>query len=256
VLAYKDPPILALKSLARQTMQMDKVVIIAAHESACIDSINGMKIECFVDPPKPLPTVGERVGVSLTKAFKKFDISNYDYIVKLDSDVVLDEKFIERNICRNLDVIGIGAAMIVSTRCYLKYIGERWPISPYDDNFVVETLMALGCKTFPFKWPHPPRIMRKPGNDLLRAYRIGVECYKLGIHSLRVLSMIIRLLKNRNIAFLYVLSGYTAAVVARQRRYKYASIISRFNKMYIKSKIIRKLRITGLKYEIPWIQEY
>ncbi|MCD6470066.1 hypothetical protein J7L29_04630 [Candidatus Bathyarchaeota archaeon] len=246
ILAFKKSPKVTLNSVLKQTIQPEKVVIVAAYEEACINGV-----ECFIVPPNLELTVGERVGIALTKAFHKYEIEKYDYLVKLDDDAILDEKFLENNIKSGLEVIGRGAAMIIKTQCYLKYIGKKWPISSADDTFVVETLMAMGCKTMPFWWPHPAKLVKEPKGDLKRGWRIGIESYKLGLHPLRVFSSFLRALKRRETAALSIIPGYIYALLTRPKQYDLAKNVKCFNKFYVKMKMFEKIGYK--KYAISWV---
>lgn len=234
VLAFDRVPEVTLKSLLRQTIKT-RIVVVAAYSSAC-PSERG--IECVVVPPNMSLSVGERVGISLTKAFHKFPPDGYDYFLKLDDDVWLDPKFLEVNISSNYDVMGRGAAMLIKTDCYVRVFDHFWPISPIDDTYVVETLMALGYKVLPFSWVKPALLMKEPRIPPSRAFKNGIEFYRLGLHPLRLATVFMRYVKNGGLrSALSLLSGYVYALLKRMKKVNYANEIYRNNIRYVIRKI-------------------
>jgi hypothetical protein len=239
-LAFKEKPFLPVVSLSHQTWKVDKVIIVAAYPSACIEEFDGLgKIECVVIAPNLMLSVGERVGVALTKAFKKYDISKYDYMLKLDSDISFDEKFIEENLKSGYDLMGRGAGMIIKTGKFLKLFNHRWPICPIDDTYIVEAFRVYGFKVLPWNWVHPAKLLKEPNYSFKRVFKTGMEIYKLGIPFIcEISTLIYLLLKRRKIVFIARILGY---IVAHLKREKYS--IAHEVEDYYKAELSNAIRI-------------
>jgi len=226
VLAFKEKPIYPLVSLMRQTIKPSKIVIVAAYPSACVDSLKGFKVECLVIPPDLSLTVGERVGKALTIAFRLYLSEEYDYMLKLDSDVYFDETFIEENIKAGYDLMGRGAAMIIKVKSFIKVFNHKWPISPLDDVIVTEVFKAYGYKVLPWKWIKPAKLIREPSYDVSRTLRVGYELYRIGFPIVSELLLLYdRILKRRELAFIGHLVGYLVALLRREKKYPFSNVI-------------------------------
>jgi len=248
VLAFKEKPFLPIYSLSNQTLKVDKIVIVAAYPSACMEKFDILcKTECVVIAPNEMLSIGERVGVSLTLAFKKFDISKYDYMLKLDSDISFDEKFIEENIKGHYDLMGRGAGMIIKTDEFLKIFGHQWPISSIDDVYIVEAFRVKGCKLLAWKWIHPAKLLKEPNYSFKRVFRIGMEIYKLGIPFIdEIFILIYWFLKKRKIMFIAHPFGYITAYLKKERKYPISHEVERYHK----SRLINKIRVKILHKKI------
>ena len=65
------------------------------------------------------PTQTERVRDILNDAYKKIDLSTFDYILKIDGHVVLAEDFLERNLANEPDTITSAEYEIVKVKSFL-----------------------------------------------------------------------------------------------------------------------------------------
>jgi len=233
ILTFKEKPLIVLYALSRQTLKPRKVVIVAANKSACVDRFPNIgDIECLVIPPNLNLTVGERVGISLTIAFKKYDISSYDYVVRLDEDFYFDEYFLEHNIRAGYDLIGCHGAMIIKSRKLVDLLGGAWAISPMDDAVVIDLFRANHCRVLPWSWIRPPIYLRYPRDTFSRGMIFGRELYRNGyplinllldMFSKIILSRIIPTLAYRRMktsAVTGMLVGYIGAFLRREKRVK------------------------------------
>jgi len=228
ILALKEKPYYPLISLMRQTIKPSKIVIVAAYPSACVDYFKGVRIECLVIRPDTSLSVGERVGIALTIAFKLFLTEDYDYMLKLDSDIYFDERFIEENIKAGYDLMGRGAGMIIKVKKFLEIFDHKWPISPLDDATVVELFRVRGYKVLPWKWVYPAKLVRKPKYDASRAFKIGYEFYRLGFPLLyEILTIHYRILQREPI-FIFHLIGYLAALFCGEKKYPFSIDIKKY----------------------------
>lgn len=239
VLSYKEKPIHVLKSLSIQTLKPEKVVIVAAHKDACVDSFEGLGgIDCLVVKPDHRLTVGERVGISLTAAFRKYRLEDYDYFLKLDDDVVFGPRFIEANVGSGYDVMGRGAAMVVNARKYLKLFGGRWPACPVDDSYVVYKSIVSGLKVIEWDWVEKAKLLKKPTHGPRRLLIMGRVMYRFGTpFPYTVLSSLKRVVKGGSLSYLVIIYGHLVALLARDARYDFSTYV----REYIKRDFIRKI---------------
>ena len=231
ILAFKEKPFYPLISLMRQTIKPIKIVIVAAYPSACVDRFKDTKIECLVIPPDLSLSVGERVGKALTIAFRLYLTKDYDYILKLDSDVYFDETFVEENIGTEYDLMGRGAAMIIKVKNFIEVFNHEWPVSPIDDVIVTEVLRVRGYKVLPWQWIKLPRLIKEPKYDILRALRIGYESYRIGFPILsETLLLYDRILRRRELTFVGHIIGYLVALLRREKKYPFSNAIYEYHK--------------------------
>jgi len=238
ILAYKDKPYLPLYSLSHQTLKPDRVVIVAAFSSACIDKFyNLTNISCIVVSPNLSLSVGERVGIALTIAFKKMKIDEYDYVIKLDDDVLFDEKFVEDNIDADYDLVGYRGAMILKSKRVIEILDGRWIPSPLDDALVIDVFRAKGCKILPWTWVHPPLYMKEPKDTFRRGIRFGIELYRMGYPFMNlVLSIPYNATKRR--MEIHVLMGILIGyIITHMRREKRSHLSIKLRDMYRRSLI-------------------
>lgn len=240
ILAFREVPIRVLKCLSTQTVKPSKVIIVAAYESACVQRFSDLDIECIVIPPNLNLTVGERVGISLSVAFRKIRIEGYDYLLKLDDDVVFDERFIEDNVGSGYDLMGRGAAMIIRVEVYLKFFNHQWPINPIDDTYVVDTLLAAGYKVLPWSWIRRAIPIKEVHVSVEREFLAGVNLYKLGYpFTVALLASFSTLIIRRRSITGYIarVGGYIAALITRPSRYTAYERISKYKRYELMIKL-------------------
>ncbi|MHA1617564.1 MAG: hypothetical protein ACTSX9_09685 [Candidatus Njordarchaeales archaeon] len=241
ILAFKEKPYYPLISLSKQSIKPNKIVIVAAYPSACVDQFRGMKIECLVIPPDLSLSVGERVGKSLTIALKKFLTEDYDYMLKLDSDIYFDEKFIEENTRAGYDLMGRGSGMIIKVKSFIETFDHTWPISPLDDLIVTEVFKARGYKVLPWRWAHPAKIVKEPKYDAFRAFRAGYEYYKIGFPILPEMMTTLERVKRREFAFVAHPIGYFLALLRNEKKYPFSKTIHNYYVALLSTRIRNKL---------------
>jgi len=206
----------------KQSIKPSKIVIVAAYPSACIDRFKDIEIECLVIPPDLSLSVGERVGKSLTIAFKRLLTEDYDYMLKLDSDIYFDEKFLEENIRAGYDLMGRGGGMIIKVKSFIEVFDHAWPASPLDDVIVTEMLRIRGYKVLPWKWVRPAKLVKKPKYGALRAFRMGYESYRIGFPLLWEILLVHDRIRRREFIFVTHLVGYFVALLRNEKKYPFS----------------------------------
>ena len=204
VLAYKEPPTLSLHSLLFQELNSHiklDIVIVAAYDSACQISseiINGFAkspnkklVKCLVVkvPHSEVLEIGERVGFSLSLAMKIFDISRYDYILKLDDDVYLPKDFIKCHINASKELIGRGCAVLIKSSTYIELFNHSWPINVLDDFIVIYSIETFKrTRVMAWRYIKQPLFLRPEIKvDIRRWLKTGFDYFVLGFHPLYML---------------------------------------------------------------------
>lgn len=241
VLAYKEKPLRVLSCLASQTMKPDKVVIVAAYKEACLSSYVGLgSIDCLVVKPDTSLSVGERVGIALTIALRKYDVGSYDYFLKLDDDVMFYPKFIEVNVRSQYDLMGRGSAMVINAKKYVQLFNHEWPVCPADDSYVTYKSIAGNLRVLEWKWVKKAILLKEPKHSVRRCFLAGIELYKLGIPFVYAfLSLLKRIIKTGVLSHLIIVYVYVVALAIRITKYEFSGRVQVYHKMKLKREILK-----------------
>lgn len=112
----------------------------------CIPAIESQTVKIDKLVIEPLPEGGElfdRVMSSANNALKRVDITNYDYILRVDGDCVLGKRYLERALNGDYDLYGPGCAMLLKVSTFQKVMGTRFKYA--DDAYLwgIYTLLKL-----------------------------------------------------------------------------------------------------------------
>jgi len=160
VLAFRTPPTSTVKSLLRQSIPAD-IIVIAAYPEA-LRGLPCKKIKCYVVEPKLDLCVGKRVSDAINRILGKVDLDEYDYLLKIDDDVILPRDFLEKNLInrRQYEIIGRGYSMIIKIETFLRLFGGKWPYLCVDDTFIILKCLANNRKILPFSYLKDPLSIR------------------------------------------------------------------------------------------------
>ena len=96
-----------IESLLEQTIKPSKIIVAAGHPSIC-EECSSHGIECYFVKPNFTEHTGIRMTKAMNFALKFLNLNDYDFILKVDDDVVLPPNFIER--CLKLDADCVGGS--------------------------------------------------------------------------------------------------------------------------------------------------
>jgi len=183
----------------------------------------------------PLPI---RIGVTINEALRRFNLSKYTHIFKVDGDVNLPHDYLANLLAKKAPLAGRGAAMLISVKFLQKVLKGKYPISYCDDGYVSAVSVACGY------WPP-----EYDGEDLLwfcriyqpsREYSYGREYYKWGLP----LSVFILLLpqlfvtRRRDLkSLIYNLVGYLSALLNKEKRYPWWRSYAYYRVKHLVSKL-------------------
>lgn len=168
----------------------------------------------------PLPI---RVAVSINKALRKIDIEKYTHIFKVDSDVSLPPDYLINLLSTGKPVAGRGAALLISTTFFHRFLGGKYPVSYCDDGYISAVSIAHGW------WPsysgkfrpvlcNPFRATYQP----LREFAYGCEYYKWGLPFPLFVLLILFILTTgqKDLASLvHNLAGYLSSAIRGEQKY-------------------------------------
>ncbi|MCQ5341411.1 MAG: glycosyltransferase family 2 protein [Candidatus Methanomethylicia archaeon] len=207
-----------IKSLLNQTIKPSRIIIAAGSSSVCQEcKIHG--IDCIYVKPNFYEHVGIRMTKAMNIALQSVNINNYDYILKLDDDVILPPKFIEMCIKENADCVGgSGCAQLFKVSTFIKLFNGRFPEVVSEDTYREFAILATGRKLV--KWPIEPIYFIKKKHSWRYYYEIGYNRYKLGYDFIHILFHL-----RHGINYVFYLIGYISALIHREKKYSFANNI-------------------------------
>jgi len=228
----KDIPLRSIASLLAQTIRPQKIIIVSGSRhiqrylmSTIVPHIP-IEMEAIYVMPDMQEHVGVRVGKAINTALKNENIKLYDYILKMDSDVILHPTCLEKCIKKDADLIGLGSFMLIKTKPFITILSGRWPEVPADDSYIRLAFTARGLKVE----PTPPEVIevRKGGtygNWKYYFYR-GFDNYRLGINPILMNYIVLRLMvERRTLLPVFAFVGYFVALIKQVEYFDFATTI-------------------------------
>ena len=212
-----------------------------------------------VTPPRNMP-VPIRVGYSINKALfylrrKGLRLSDYNFLFKIDGDVILSPSFLSSLARKGTLVAGKGAAMVISSLFYRVVLNGLYPINHCDDGFIMARAVSLGVWPVEYRNEKPLLFIPVQLHFKDREFAYGVEYYKWGMSfQLLLLWMTMKIIGR----MMYIgrrynpytkkvsdwvsnLAGYTYAVIKKASKYMWSDDYKKYMGYYLVRKIIGKL---------------
>lgn len=230
-----EDPIKTVESILKQSVEVSKIIVIIG-EKGLYKKLVSNRLErteyVYVKPDFRQP-LGKRVGAAINIALVKGNFKEYDYILKVDSEITLPRDFVEENLQEAPDFIGSGGfAMLFKTSVFLKALGGRYPEVMADDVYLALYFLYKGYTVK--RWRRAPNItVRKKGHHSYRHhFNAGIELYRLGYEPVHVLEILRAILQDAlrgslDIARVLPILGYFSAVFRRVEQYEFAPWIFR-----------------------------
>jgi hypothetical protein len=204
-----------LQSLLNQTVPLNMIVVMMQHV--------------------PGSNLGRKVSFLFNKAMSRISFQEYDYILRVDGDVILPSNYLEKNMELHADVVGTGGyAMLLKTSTFKKIMDGKLHRES-DDSYLFAKFKMLGC------------IVKKP---IVDAYHVeknhkpfyylerGRIAYQVGYEPLHMFYLLVS--NWRNIITLY---NYFSMMIQRKNKFDVAN--------YIKQYQIHRL-LRGIKNAFSW----
>ncbi|MCX8170129.1 MAG: glycosyltransferase family 2 protein [Candidatus Methanomethyliaceae archaeon] len=103
-----------IKSIISQTIKPTRIIIATGSRKVLEECLRRGFDSVYLRP-----NLSEHVGIRMTKAMnfalKSLKLEDYDYILKVDDDVVLHPRFIEASILTGADCVG-GSGRVISCK--------------------------------------------------------------------------------------------------------------------------------------------
>jgi len=218
----KDDPTETILSIKQQTINVSKIIVVVGARSLfrrLLNSEIASYVKILYFKPDMKEYVGLRVAKGLNYALSTVKIENYDYILRVDADVILPPDFIEKNLRIDADVVGkAGYAMLIKTSSFLKVFKGRFREVNAEDSYFNLKFSKEGYKVK--SWLRAPVLMRRSGRHHSYRYYVtrGIEMYRLGYEPLHVIENLRRDFRN-----IFCVYGYALALFKKIKRYEFAS---------------------------------
>jgi glycosyltransferase involved in cell wall biosynthesis len=216
-----DDPKETIKSLNSQTVKVSKIIVVVGSRKLYkkLAASNGSVAEYFYLEPNFQYPLGKRVAVALNYALSNVRLKSYDYILRVDADVILPSRFIEENLKANVDCVGkAGYAMLLKMDSFIAFFNGRFVEVGAEDSYIGLKLLSLGRSVIP--WLLPPKLKRK--SDSYHSWRYyfvrGIEMYKLGYEPIHVIEVLRHDIRN-----IFTIIGYLTSIIRRLQRYDIAN---------------------------------
>ncbi len=226
----RDDPTETIQSILKQSVSVTKIVTVVGDKALC-NRLDSLKLEqttnIFVKPNFRQP-LGKRVAAAINTALAQEDLSNYDYILKVDAEILLPRDFIKINTEKGQDFVGSGGtAMIFKTSAFIEGLGGKYPEASADDTYLALRFMYEGFTVK--RWICPPiyKGREKGHHSYKHKFQRGMELYRLGYEPIHVLEyprdQVSKLKVDRLLDSLFPIIGYFWGALKRIERYELAS---------------------------------
>ena len=223
-----DDPAPTIASIKQQT-NVSSIIRVAV---GSLDRFNQFKTRgdaeyVFVKPDFS-QTSGVRTTAALNSSLCGIDLTQFDYMLRVDADVTLPQRFVEVNSKLEAALVGESQAMLFSMPTFLKVFSGRFPEGiNKEDTYVVLKLITMGYHV-PY-WLLPPYAQRVWGAGKSRRARLayffknGYDMWKLGFEPIHVIGdAFMRTVMGYDPWHFFEVLGYFTALVRREKRYDIA----------------------------------
>lgn len=151
-----DDPSDTIKSLLEQTIKPSKILVAVGSwilycRLTSIAKFKGVEY-VYVKPDFSEPT-GVRVAKALNHLLSRESIREYNYLLRVDADVILPQFFLEANLKLDADYVGrAGYAMLLKVDTFIKFFG-KFPEIPAEDSYIGLKLIAYSANVKPYALP-------------------------------------------------------------------------------------------------------
>jgi hypothetical protein len=228
-------------SVLKQKGVKQDVIVVSARK---IEVANNFVVE--VPQSYPLPV---RVGFSINRALEVYwDDKKYDYLFKVDGDVLLPQNYLLNLISENKPIIGAGCAMLIEAGFFRDHFRNRWAVTYVDDEYMKAYAFAMGFINE--LWERIDlSITFEYRPSLSRQYIYGKEYYKYGAPIWFMFLRVIASIRNRIKKIpayipvshsIYSIGGYISMIGTKRYEW-HSNYTKRLTKLYFQ-KFTSKMR--------------
>lgn len=200
-----------VKSVLAQSYPVDMVVILPRKHQAKL--------------------LGAKLSKVLNEGFSHIKLEGFDYVLRVDGDVILPCNFLEENLKDNPDLCGgAGYAMLIKVKPFLEVMNGKFHLLS-DDSYTSYKFMKEDCKVV--KLRVEPILLKQRGlhygtsyfskpshHDLTRFFNRGKTMYRLGYEPFHVLGMLRFTIWN-----IFAVFGYFTVLVKREEKLDVADFV-------------------------------
>jgi hypothetical protein len=224
--------------------EVEQEVFAVSAEPLSVEGVRNVVVPVKRSWPLPI-----RVSYSVNAALRILrlkhgvELRNFDYLFKVDSDVVLPRDYLARLTSTRAPVAGVGAALLISVPFFLVVLGGSYPVKYCDDGYVGARSVAVGV------WPPSHEGLHSPpvGYDKPREFAYGVEYYRWGFSPVLLALMpfassVLRLRpheRRRFEAHVVNAAGYLWAALHRLSRYEFYADYRRMRNRHLAEKFLK-----------------
>lgn len=222
----KDDPLETIGSIQRQTVGDIDICVI----SGCLGK-RFTDVQWFYFKPNMCESVGLRVARSINYALSFYCLPRYEYLLRVDADVIIPRDFIKDNVKLDSSYVGkAGYAMLIKMVDFLKVFDGRFPLVGAEDSYISFMFESKGYSNL--TWNTHPIVTREgfKRHPWRYHYARGLEMFKLGYEPVHVIHA------SRN-SFLIV--GYLRGLFSMVDRYPFYKWVFRHQ---VRRIIYRKAR--------------
>ena len=183
-------------------------------------------------------TLPARLSKVLNHGLRGINLTDYDYLLRVDSDTTLPKDFLALNLKGKPDAVGWGSAHLIKTEPFIKYMNGRFN-SEQDDSYVNFKFHQHGLKVYPYAVT--PKVNRPVGVHHGYPYFInrGYIRYQIGYMPLRIFRNILH--EKHKPFYLY---GYFKALLTRAKLLDTANFLRnrQFKKRFNIKKILSSIK--------------
>jgi len=187
-------------------------------------NVPSIPLEVIYVRPDLREHVGVRVAKAINQALRTLDLPAFDYLLKVDADVLMKTDYLEKCVSLGADLVGLGPFMLVRVKPFLLLLRGKWPETPADDAYVMMAFKARGLRVAPCP---PDLLVRRKGGarGSWRYYYLrGVDDWRVGFDPIRELFAVLWLIiRRRSMLPLFTLLGYLVALARGERMYEFGS---------------------------------
>lgn len=178
-------------------------------------------------------TTAEKLSRVLNEGLCSIKLEDFDYILRVDADIILPPNFLEENLKSEPDLCGeAGYAMLIRTSTFLRTMNGRFHLRS-DDSYTIYRFMKERCHVIKYK-VHPITLRQtglryrtsyfaKPKHQSIKYYYDrGKSMYELGYEPLHAFGRLRQSFWN-----LFAVFGYFTCFVRREQKMDVANYVWR-----------------------------
>lgn len=204
-------------------------------------------------------STGHIVGELMNKALEDVDLSNYDWLLKSDDDIIYPPDFLEVNTNTDYDLMGRGAGLLIRVEPFIEHLGE-WNESDMEDSYPYYVFEAKGLRTLISNWVNPATLSKPAGSSLRRRFEAGRDAYRVGTPTdIYIYDRLFKLKLTKIIGFLYARIIKPAKFPIAPEWHSYVRLrrgltLPTALHFYFKNKKMRKRISYKIKHGVPrWV---